>query len=501
MIWFYCEDDYYYNNEYIKQLKKEYQLNEIIKIPTTTDEVLKHIGNSKIGVIAPFLPKSLIKLPKQSSLFNIIKIKNFYEPFTKEQIERKMDKSKILSQILGVRVYTPTFTFDDYAGAEELKNEARKIELKFLSGLSPKGFLILGLPGTGKSFFCKCYAGETKRIMIELNFSKILEDETPLLKLEQFFDFLRNNPNKYLVWIDEIEKMFNSDNAQQILGVFLTELNEFNSSNSNNNVIFIATANNIQTLRDSNPELFRTGGRFDKIIMLMPPTEENAIKIFSLYFQKQKKIFKEDNLILYYIIKLFNFNNPFKNTNMEKVGEKFYSFLKDESISFQFQRDKYQKYYDVIFNNSNMKLPELNNINLEEKTFIEKLELLKTIIIKKFWNDFNNENNVFIKEKIEKLINELYFSNLNILIKNIVNLTLKKYRNSSVDINRFPYTQAEISYFSQEFYANYFFNESLRDLDISSIIEFTLNNVLPLQNQMNDSLKKMYSSNKGFLKI
>ena len=73
MIWFYCEDDYYYNDEYMSQLKKEYQLNEIIKVPTNANEVLKHIGNSKIGVIAPFLPKSLIKLPKQSSLFNIIK--------------------------------------------------------------------------------------------------------------------------------------------------------------------------------------------------------------------------------------------------------------------------------------------------------------------------------------------------------------------------------------------------------------------------------------------
>jgi len=154
MIWFYCEDDYYYNNEYINQLKRDYQLNEIIKVPTIANEVLKHIGNSGVGVIAPFLPKSLLTLPKQSSLFNVIKIKNFYEPFTKEQIERKIDKAKILSQILGVKVYNPTFNFNDYAGAEELKDEARKIELKFLSGLSPKGFLILGLPGTGKSFFC-----------------------------------------------------------------------------------------------------------------------------------------------------------------------------------------------------------------------------------------------------------------------------------------------------------------------------------------------------------
>jgi SpoVK/Ycf46/Vps4 family AAA+-type ATPase len=390
----------------------------------------------------------------------------------------------------------------DYAGAEKLINEAKKIEAKMLTGIETKGFLIVGLPGTGKSFFAKCFAGETKRLLVELSFSKILESPRPLDKLTSVLNFFKNNPNKYLIWIDEIEKMFESENAQQILGVFLTELNEF--SNSKSNVIFIATANNISGMATKNPEFFRTGGRFDKIIALMPPNEENAKKILKLYLNKYLKALKIKNFPFALINSLLNIDkNLFINTKIEDFTKELFNNVFDDFYKNLIIKD-YQDYVNYIKNPSFLITKVDNSFKKEidlSTTFDEKLIVLRRYIENNFLKTLEKISPL-AKIKYEEFINKIFFNNnLDYYIQEIIQEVFTKYRSDSAISNRFPYTPAEISFFCNELYSNYYFNPLYKNERIETIIKDTINNVIPLQVQQKEAIEKMYAENKNFIEI
>jgi len=499
MLWFFAEDNYHYKKEFLEELKKQYKLNKIISFPQIND-IKSNSDNENIGFIAPYYPSFLGF--KENNFLNVIRLKNKYEPFTTSQIKFNIPKEEILEQNLGIKVINSTLTFKNYIGAEKLIQEAKIIELKMLNGLNPKGLFLVGLPGTGKSFFTKCFAGETKRLLLELNFSKILEHEKPLDKLSMIINYLQNNPAKYLVWIDEIEKMFSNENSQQILGTFLTELNEFNSSKSN--ALFIATANNINELSFRNPELFRSGGRFDKIIALLPPTEDNAIKIMNYYFQSLKEKLMWDNFISAFILTFITDINYFKDTNLEELAFNFKDILKKENALKDIINDfenKLNIFYRIIFNK------EVNLIEHKLKKFFsendikdisisdnneEKFIILKNIFKKIFITYY--EGNFKLKDIYNNYINNNYFQKEDML-QNIQYLIIKNYREDSAIKNRFPYTQAEISTFVSTLYSNFYFSH----LDIQDAINKTIVDIIPLQVQMNEQIMKMFKSLENFL--
>eukprot|EP00825_Cyclidium_porcatum_P029250 TRINITY_DN31280_c0_g1_i2.p2 TRINITY_DN31280_c0_g1~~TRINITY_DN31280_c0_g1_i2.p2 ORF type:complete len:192 (-),score=42.45 TRINITY_DN31280_c0_g1_i2:39-614(-) len=130
-------------------------------------------------------------------------------------------------------------------------------------------------------FFAKCFAGETNRKLVEFNFSKIKEFQNPMHKIETILNYFKTTPGRYVIWIDEIEKQFADETTTDMLGVFLTELNEFQSDVSN--VFFIATANNISYFAQRFPELLRPGGRFDRLFFLLPSKDDDVEFIFDIY--------------------------------------------------------------------------------------------------------------------------------------------------------------------------------------------------------------------------
>ena len=178
------------------------------------------------------------------------------------------------------------------AGLEKLKVWLRKRYRAFSEpsrakeyGLSPpKGLLLLGVQGCGKSLTAKAIAAEWRLPLIRLDpgnlYQKFFgESERNLRKAIQ----IAQSMAPCVLWVDEIEKAFGQgDNdggtSSRIFGTFLNWLQEKKES-----VFVIATANDISTLP---PELLRKG-RFDEIFFVDLPNEETRKRIFEVHLKRR----------------------------------------------------------------------------------------------------------------------------------------------------------------------------------------------------------------------
>lgn len=192
---------------------------------------------------------------------------------------------KLVEKKFGIKVHVPSLTMKDYKGAENLKRYLKEI-MSTLDDeeLRPKGIMLIGIPGTGKSRSAKCVAGEMGRLLIEFNLSYIMQSDNPVEKLHSFFKVLEYFPPSIL-WIDEVEKAFAEGRVEeQIKGQLLTIIEEFNTSEGyRGDTIFWVTANDVSRIADRNPEFFR---RFDYLFFIDLPKEEDAKEIISYYLDK-----------------------------------------------------------------------------------------------------------------------------------------------------------------------------------------------------------------------
>lgn len=137
---------------------------------------------------------------------------------------------------LGLSVIDSPFTLQDIGGATALKTYTAQLLRAEQQGYKAKGVFLVGIPGTGKTFFPKCFSGESKRLLIALNLSQIMESDSPIDKLNSIFEYLHNRAknypdDKFVILIDEIEKMIGNATAKekQMLGRLLTILNDINT--------------------------------------------------------------------------------------------------------------------------------------------------------------------------------------------------------------------------------------------------------------------------------
>ncbi len=155
--------------------------------------------------------------------------------------------------------------------------------LKYYYLKAPKGLLLAGIPGCGKSFCAKMIAKEwglpLYKFDIGMLFDKWMgESERKMRESLNFID----NVSPCVLWIDEIEKVLSTsdssnDTGNRILGQFLFWLQE-----SQSRVFLIATANNIQKLP---AELFRKG-RFSEIFFSDLPNEAEREDVIKLYVEQ-----------------------------------------------------------------------------------------------------------------------------------------------------------------------------------------------------------------------
>lgn len=185
-----------------------------------------------------------------------------------------------------------TASFSDVGGLKALRrwlDLRRKPFLDAQPGLDrPKGIMLLGVQGSGKSLAAKAVAGVWGVPLLRLDFGTLYN---------KFFGETERNLRESLaaaesmapcvLWIDEIEKGIAGDAAggsdggvsRRVLGTLLTWLAERKSA-----VFIVATANDIESLP---PELVRKG-RLDEIFFVDLPDLETRADIFSIHLRKRK---------------------------------------------------------------------------------------------------------------------------------------------------------------------------------------------------------------------
>jgi SpoVK/Ycf46/Vps4 family AAA+-type ATPase len=166
----------------------------------------------------------------------------------------------------------------------------------------PKGILLVGAPGCGKSASAKAAASILKLDLYRLNIGDLLGHKYGQSE-NQFSEALRTADASApcVLWIDEIEKAFagagnsqnNDDTLTHIVGRFLTWMQEHKTL-----VYLVATANDLSDLK---PEMKRKG-RWDEIFYLVYPDTEGRKKILNACLKKydlNDKIFPTNILFEY----------------------------------------------------------------------------------------------------------------------------------------------------------------------------------------------------------
>jgi cell division protease FtsH len=187
-----------------------------------------------------------------------------------------------------------TVTFADVAGAEESKGELTEIVdfLKYperflaLGARIPKGVLMVGQPGTGKTLLSKAVAGEAGVPFFSISGSEFVEMFVGVgaSRVRDLFDQAKRNAPS-IVFIDEIDAVGRHrgaglggghDEREQTLNQILVEMDGFDT---NTNVIIIAATNRPDIL---DPALLRPG-RFDRRVVLDLPDINGRVEILKVH--------------------------------------------------------------------------------------------------------------------------------------------------------------------------------------------------------------------------
>lgn len=200
------------------------------------------------------------------------------------------EKRSLARQALALEFLEPSVTFEHVGGLELLKKwlgsragafttKAREYGLPM-----PRGLLLLGVQGCGKSLSAKSVAKLWKLPLLRLDLSRI----DPVSGEVMLMQALRTSETvaPAVLWIDEIEKGFgkaggtNTGVSLRALSAFVTWLQEKTSP-----VYVVATANSISNMP---PELLRKG-RFDEIFFVDLPSKMERIEIFNIHLSKRHR--------------------------------------------------------------------------------------------------------------------------------------------------------------------------------------------------------------------
>jgi SpoVK/Ycf46/Vps4 family AAA+-type ATPase len=187
-------------------------------------------------------------------------------------------------------------TIDSVGGLEELKRWLKQRNFAFTErareyGLpEPKGMLILGVPGCGKSMIAKTTSRLWGLPLLRLDIGRVYDGSTVGRSEANLRSALRTAESiaPAILFIDEMDKAFagssgsaDSDGgtSSRIFGSFLTWMQEKTSS-----VFVMATANRVERL----PGEFLRKGRFDEIFFVDLPTKEEREEIFKVHLSKRR---------------------------------------------------------------------------------------------------------------------------------------------------------------------------------------------------------------------
>ena len=205
------------------------------------------------------------------------------------------EKKQIISQTEILEYWSAEEKIKNIGGVENLKNWLQKRKTSFGIQASnyglptPRGLLLVGIQGTGKSLTAKAIATEWKLPLLKLDVGKLFggivgESESRLRQMIQVAETL----SPCILWIDEIDKAFSNNDSKgdsgtssRVLATFISWLSEKTKP-----VFVVATANNVDLLPI---EIIRKG-RFDEIFFLDLPKKQEREQIFKIHIQEFRPI-------------------------------------------------------------------------------------------------------------------------------------------------------------------------------------------------------------------
>ena len=201
------------------------------------------------------------------------------------------EKRQSIRQTQILEFYPTTEKISDIGGLDNLKDWLLRRGGAFTErarayGLPhPRGLMLVGIQGTGKSLTAKAIAHHWHLPLLRLDVGRLFgglvgESESRTRQMIQLAEAL----SPCILWIDEIDKAFagldskgDAGTTSRVFGTFITWMAEKRSP-----VFVVATANNIQALP---PEMLRKG-RFDEIFFVGLPSQEERLAIFELHLAR-----------------------------------------------------------------------------------------------------------------------------------------------------------------------------------------------------------------------
>jgi SpoVK/Ycf46/Vps4 family AAA+-type ATPase len=201
------------------------------------------------------------------------------------------EKKQIISQTEILEYWSVTKKIIDLGGLDNLKDWLKKRKTAFgVQALNyglptPRGLLLVGIQGTGKSLTAKAIGNDWQLPLLKLDVGKLFggivgESESRLRQMINVSETI----SPCILWIDEIDKAFSnveskgdSGTSNRVLATFISWLSEKTKP-----VFVIATANNIELLP---LEIIRKG-RFDEIFFLDLPIQKEREEIFKIHLKE-----------------------------------------------------------------------------------------------------------------------------------------------------------------------------------------------------------------------
>ncbi|HIK28435.1 MAG: AAA family ATPase [Oscillatoriaceae bacterium SKW80] len=229
-------------------------------------------------------------------------------------------------------------TIDSVGGLEELKRWLKQRSNAFTErareyGLpQPKGMLILGVPGCGKSLIAKTTARLWGLPLLRLDMGRVYDGSMVGRSEANLRNALKTaeSISPVVLFIDELDKAFagsagsaDSDGgtSSRIFGSFLTWMQEKTSP-----VFVMATANRVERL----PGEFLRKGRFDEIFFVDLPTKEERKEIFNIHLRKRRR-----EITRFDLEQLANISEGFSGAEIEQaiIAAMYDAFAQDREFT------------------------------------------------------------------------------------------------------------------------------------------------------------------------
>ena len=269
--------------EFVRRLLRDLRTRMPVEVSMSSEEVsqlLSHLQGLTLFEVKKIVTRAIVEERR----------------FDKQVIRQVANAKREIIERSGVLEYFATDErMSDIAGLDNLKAWLAQRKLAFTQpeqtrsyGLTPpRGLVLIGVQGCGKSLCAKAIAHEWQLPLIRLD---------PSTLYQKFFGETEKNLKRAIetaesmapivLWIDEMEKAFgqgddnDSGTSQRIFGTFLSWMQE-----KKDGVFVVATSNDIERLP---PELVRKG-RFDEIFFVDLPSADTRARIFALHLARRSR--------------------------------------------------------------------------------------------------------------------------------------------------------------------------------------------------------------------